>query len=79
VLLGVQHLMRQLLLVEQAGQQFRVLDRGGADQHRLAALVAGADVGDDGRVLLRRGAIDWSFSSLRIIGRLVGITTVSRP
>jgi hypothetical protein len=58
VLLGIEHLVRQLFLVEQAGKQFRVLDRGGADQHRLAALVAGADVGDDGRVLLGGGAVD---------------------
>ena len=46
VLLGVQHLVRQLLLVEQTGQQLRAFDRGGAHQHRLAALMASLDVGD---------------------------------
>jgi hypothetical protein len=45
VLLGVEHLVRQLFLFEQRGDDFGVLDRGGAHQHRLAALVAFADVG----------------------------------
>jgi hypothetical protein len=39
MLLGVQHLMRQLFLVEQAGQQFGGFDRGRADQHRLTTLM----------------------------------------
>ncbi len=51
MLLGVEHLVRQFFLVEQGRQQFGVLDRGGTDQHRLAALVAVADVGNDGCVL----------------------------
>ena len=46
VLLGVEHLVRQLRLLQQAGDQLGVLDRGRADQHRLAALVAVADVLD---------------------------------
>jgi hypothetical protein len=43
VLLGVEHLVRQLFLVQQV-RQIRSLDRGRAHQHRLAALVAVADV-----------------------------------
>jgi hypothetical protein len=46
VLLGVQDVVRQARLAQDPGQQFRVLDRGGADQDRLAALVAVADVGE---------------------------------
>jgi len=58
VLLGVEHLVRQLLVVEQRRQQFRVLDRGRADQHRLATFAAGADVGDDRLVLFLGGTED---------------------
>jgi hypothetical protein len=38
VLLGVQHLVRDLLAVEQLRHQLRGLDGGGAHQRRLAAL-----------------------------------------
>ena len=48
VLLGVQHLVRKLLLLEMPRQHFGVLDRGRADEHRLPALVAILDVIDDG-------------------------------
>jgi hypothetical protein len=58
VLLGVQHLVRQVLLLQQAGEQFGVLDRRGADQHRLAARVAVLDVLEDGVVLLLQRAED---------------------
>ncbi|EXI66318.1 MAG: hypothetical protein AW08_02674 [Candidatus Accumulibacter adjunctus] len=58
MLLGVEHLVRQLFVVEQRRQQFRVLDRRRADQNRLAALAATADVGDDRAVLLLGGAKD---------------------
>jgi hypothetical protein len=57
---------------QHAGKQLGVLDRGGADQHRLAALVAVADVGDDRPVLLRRGAIDLVHAVVadhRLVGR----------
>jgi hypothetical protein len=47
MLLGVEHLMRQFFVVEQRREQFGVLDRGRADQHRLAAFTAATDVGDD--------------------------------
>ncbi len=40
VIARVQHLMRHLVLLQQAGEDLGFLDRGGADQHRLAALRA---------------------------------------
>ena len=58
VLLGVQHLVRQPDLLEDARENLGVLDRRGADQHRLALLVAVLDVGDDRRVLLVGGLVD---------------------
>ena len=58
VLLGVEHLVRQLGLLQQPGDQLGVLDRGRADEHRLAALVAVADVLDHRLVLLARGLVD---------------------
>jgi len=57
VLLGVQHLVRKLLLGQQRGQQLGVLDRGGADQDRLPSLVAIAYVAGDRVVLLPGGAV----------------------
>src|SRR5882672_10603443 len=47
VLLGVQHLVRQLLLLQHPRDELGVLDRGRAHQHRLAAVVAAPDVVDD--------------------------------
>ncbi len=79
VLLGVQHLVRKFLLFQQARQQFRVLDRSGADQHRLPALVAIVNVVDDRLVFFARRAIDLVHAVSRTIGLWVGITTVSRP
>ena len=58
MLLGVEHLMRQLFLVEQTRQQFGGFDRGRADQHRLAALGAVLDIGNDRRMLLVGGLED---------------------
>jgi hypothetical protein len=58
VLLGVQDVVRQLVLLEHRREQLRILDRGGADENRLTALVAVLDVVDDGLVLLARRAID---------------------
>src|SRR5690606_20608085 len=52
VLLGIQHLMRNGRFLEQLGQVFRGLDRGGADEYWLAALVAILDVVDDRVVLV---------------------------
>jgi len=45
VLFGIEHFVRHAGLGEEVGQHFRRLDRGGAHQHRLAALVAVLDVG----------------------------------
>ena len=58
VIARVQHLMRHLLLLEQLGEDLRFLDRGGADQHRLAAFPRVLDQRDDGPVFLLRRAID---------------------
>ena len=44
MLLGVEHLVGQLFLGQQLSDDLGILDRGGAHQHRLAALVALADV-----------------------------------
>ena len=57
VLLGVEHLVGELVLAEQPGKQLRVLDRSGAHQHRLAALVAVLDVADHGVVFLLGRAV----------------------
>ena len=56
VVAGVQHLhVADALCLEQLGEHFRLLDRGRADQHRLAALLAvDDDVGDLVELLVRR-------------------------
>ena len=46
VLLGVQHLVRDALLLQLARQLLGLLDRDRADEHRLALLVALDDVVD---------------------------------
>src|SRR5437867_11968170 len=58
VLLGVEHLLLQAGLVQQARDELGVLDRRRAHQHRLAALVAVLDVLGDRLVLLARGLVD---------------------
>mmetsp|Transcript_12872 Transcript_12872/g.30273 ORF Transcript_12872/g.30273 Transcript_12872/m.30273 type:complete len:931 (-) Transcript_12872:212-3004(-) len=58
VLLGVEHVVRQLLRRQQLGDVFRILDGGGAHEHRLPALVAVLDVRDDRVVLLEIGLVD---------------------
>lgn len=58
VLLRVEHLVRQPRLRQQVGEQFGVFDRRGADQNGLPALVALADVANDGIVALARGLVD---------------------
>ena len=58
VLLGVEHRVRQLGLLEQAGDQLRILDRGRAHEHRLAARMAVADVLDHRLELLAAGLVD---------------------
>ena len=79
VVLRVQHDMLDPVSLEQAGQHFTVLDRDGADQHRLAVLLAVLDLLDHGIPLFgrpcgRRGPSGPS----RIIGSLVGTTITSR-
>jgi hypothetical protein len=55
VLLGVQHLVRDLLLLQQLRQELGGLDRGRADQRRLPALHAVVDVLEDRiELVLRR-------------------------
>ena len=46
------------LLAQHLGELLGLLDRGGADQHRLAARLAVVDQRDDRAVFLRLGAID---------------------
>ncbi|NDE98669.1 MAG: DUF1549 domain-containing protein, partial [Verrucomicrobia bacterium] len=58
VVAGVQHRMRDLPLLQQLRQRLRLLDRHGADQHRLLALLALLDQGQDGVVLLARRPVD---------------------
>ena len=59
MLLGVQHVVRQPSPSRSdARQQFGIFDRGGADQHRLAALVTVPDVVDDRLVFLLCVLID---------------------
>src|SRR5436190_11114865 len=58
VLLGVEHRVRQLGLLQQAREQLGVLDRRRADEHRLAARVAIADVLDYRLELLARRLVD---------------------
>ena len=59
VIARVQHVVLDLALLQQGSEMFGLLDRDGADQHRLAALVAFLDQLDDGFVLLVDGAIDF--------------------
>ncbi len=58
MLLGVEDLVLDLDLVEQPGQVFRGLDRGRADQHRLAAGDAIANVVDDRVEFFALGQVD---------------------
>ena len=56
-MLGVQHLVRDLLLLQKFRQRLGGLDRGRADQHRLSALVAVAHVGKNRGVFFGTAAI----------------------
>ncbi|MNF33723.1 hypothetical protein D3C84_145450 [compost metagenome] len=70
--LGVQHLVRDVLLGQDAGQQFGVLDGDGTDQHRLTTLDATTDVFDDGGVFFLGGQVDQIAHVLahhRLVGR----------
>lgn len=58
VVLGVEHVVRDAPLLELARQVLRALDAGGADQHRLALLVALDHVVDHRDVLGFLGLVD---------------------
>ena len=58
VLFGVEDLVGELFFVEQTCDELRILNRGGAHQHGLAALVAFADVLDGGFVFFARGFVN---------------------
>ena len=58
MLLGVEHFVGDALLLEQACQELGGLDRGGADEHRLATCGAVLDVLDDGLVLVLLRQVD---------------------
>ena len=68
VLLGVEHLMRQVLLFQQVGDDFGVFDGGGAHEHGLAALVAFANVGERGGVFFGGGFVN----AVELVVALVG-------
>ena len=66
---GVEHLVRnpgaalaggvvEPVLLQGLGEHLRLLDRHRAHQHRLAALVAVLDLGDDRRLFFGSGAVD---------------------
>ena len=55
---GVEHVVRELVLLEDLGQRFRFLDTDRADQHRLLALPAIEHLLDDRVVFLTCRAID---------------------
>ena len=58
VIARVQHVVPDLALLQQRRDVLGLLDRDGADQHRLTALLAVLDLLDDRVVLLARGAVD---------------------
>jgi len=64
VLLGVEHLMGDASLGEQARQVLALLDADRADQHRLATLVLLGDVVGDGLELRPLGLVD----QVRLVG-----------
>ncbi len=57
MLLGVEYLMRDFILVEQARQVLRGFNRNRTNQRRLPALMTILDIRDDCRVLLAAGAV----------------------
>ena len=75
VVLGVQHVVRDALLVQEQGQLLGLGHRGRADEHRLALLVALLQVLDDRLELGGLGLEDQVRLVGRIIGRCVGIGT----
>ena len=74
----IQHVVFDLLLLEELGKQLGFFDRGRADEHRLAALVAVLDQLDDGVVLLVDRSVDLVVELTRATGMLVGMSNTSR-
>ena len=58
MLLGIQHLVRQLGLLQQAGNDFRVFNGGGAHQNGLPTFMAFANIGNSRHVFFGGGFID---------------------
>ncbi len=75
--LGVEDDMPDALALEDFGQELGFFDRGGADQDRLLLGVEALDLVGHGEVLFLGGAEDDVRFSMRRIGRLVGMTTIS--
>ena len=78
VLLGVQDVVRDPAPLHQLGEVLGGLDGDRADEDRLALLVALLDVVDHGRELASFVLKMKSFSSRRVTGTLVGISTTWR-
>ena len=57
MLLGVEHLVRQLFFIQQLRDDLGVFDRGGTHQHRLTAFIAIPDVLDGGLIFFARGLV----------------------
>ena len=71
VLLGVEHLVLDLGLVQQLRDQFRHLDGGGTDKYRLTTLHAVLHIFDDGLELFALGEVD-QVGLVIALSRLVG-------
>jgi hypothetical protein len=77
VVARVQHVVRDLALLELLRQRLRLLDRHRADQHRLLAFAALLDELDDGARLVGERAVDLVVGVLAPTATLVGISTTS--
>ncbi len=75
--LGVEHDVAHALALQDAGKQFALLDGGCADEDGLLFLMQDGDVVGDGFIFFLGGAIDDVGFSMRNIGLLVGMTTIS--
>ena len=58
MILGVKHIVLDMLFLQQLGQLFTLLNANGTHQHRLALFVAGLDLLDHGTELARLGLKD---------------------
>ena len=80
VVLGVEHLMLDAAALEQGAQLLGVLDRDGADQDRLALVVALFDLFDNGVELALCGSCRrHPADRFGCTGLLVGISMTSMP